>query len=36
MLMIFVYPREKKVRVENKEELLKVIDTFYDKNEMDK
>lgn len=36
MLMIFVYPREKKVRVENKEELLKVIDTFYEKNEMDK
>lgn len=36
MLMIFVYPREKKVRVENKEELLKIIDTFYEKNEMGK
>jgi len=36
MAMIFLYPREKKVRVENKEELLKIIDTFYDKNEMDK
>ena len=36
MVMIFLYPRERKVRVENKEELLKVIDTFYDKNEMDK
>jgi hypothetical protein len=36
MLMVFLYPREKKVRVENKEELLKIIDTFYEKNEMDK
>ena len=36
MAMIFLYPRERKVRVENKEELLKIIDTFYEKNEMDK
>ena len=36
MTMIFLYPRERKVRVDNKEELLKIIDTFYTKNEMDK
>lgn len=36
MLMIFVYPREKKVRVDSKEELLKIIDTFYEEHEMDK
>jgi len=34
MAMIFLYPRERKVRVENKEELLQIIDTFYEKNEM--
>ena len=36
MAMIFLYPRERRVRVDNKEELLEVIDTFYKKNEMDK
>lgn len=36
MAMIFLYPRERKVRVKNKEELLKVIDTFYEEHEMDK
>ena len=36
MALIFLYPRERKVLVENKEELLKIIDTFYEKNEMDK
>lgn len=36
MAMIFLYPRERKVRVESKEEMLKILDTFYEKNEMDK
>ena len=36
MAMILLYPRERKVRLENKEELLKIIDTFYEENEMDK
>lgn len=34
MIMIFVYPYKRKVKVNSKEELLKVIDSFYEDNKM--
>ena len=36
MAMIFLYPREKKEIVQDKEELLEIIDKFYEEHEMDK